>query len=320
MKGTFGNAPNAERGTRMSNLITDAMVETAARAMDRAYNYARAALDAAAPLIAATACAETTAEATERIARQLAATSAMTGRDALELIEAVQALQNVETTTVTDDARAEAMSRYSFGTYHGQMVQWHDAKKLAVDAFIAGAEWAAARAEGCEHSGDIAQLVSDLDAGEASDGYHTHNELYEYRLLYNAHAAHGWHAAGIPVVKSWHHSDGEQCFGGGWFVVTATLPTGQVSNHYKAEHWDLFQVPAVDLPPEYDGHTPAVAAERLRASLAAGRAETTTDLHWSNAAAAEYPGDEYEQYPLRTAFGRGVKWERKRAARKANEQ
>ena len=49
--------------------------------------------------------------------------------------------------TVTDDARAEAMSRYSFGTYHGQMVQWHDAKKLAVDAFIAGAEWAAGRAE-----------------------------------------------------------------------------------------------------------------------------------------------------------------------------
>ena len=49
--------------------------------------------------------------------------------------------------TVTDDARAEAMSRYSFGTYHGQMVQWHDAKKLAVDAFIAGAEWAVARAE-----------------------------------------------------------------------------------------------------------------------------------------------------------------------------
>ena len=49
--------------------------------------------------------------------------------------------------TITDDARAEAMSRYSFGTYHGQMVQWHDAKKLAVDAFIAGAEWAVARAE-----------------------------------------------------------------------------------------------------------------------------------------------------------------------------
>ena len=53
---------------------------------------------------------------------------------------------------------------------------------------------------------------------------------------------------------------------------------------------------------------------------ATARAETTTDLHWSNAAAAEYPGDEYEQYPLRRAFGRGVRWERKRAARKGIEQ
>ena len=42
--------------------------------------------------------AETTT-APERIARQIAATSAMTDRDALELVEAVQALQNAETTT-----------------------------------------------------------------------------------------------------------------------------------------------------------------------------------------------------------------------------
>lgn len=108
-----------------------------------------------------------------------------------------------------------------------------------------------------------------LEAGEVSDGYHTHRELYEYRMLYNAHAVRGWLAAGIPVVKSWKHSDGEPCFGGGWFIVTAELPTGQVSNHYAAEHWHLFDVPEVDLPPEYDGHTPADAAERLRAALAA---------------------------------------------------
>lgn len=101
--------------------------------------------------------------------------------------------------------------------------------------------------------------------GQTSDGYHTFDELYEYRMLYNAHAARGWLAAGIPVVKSRFHSDGEPCFGGGWFIVTATLPTGQVSNHYREEHWDLFAVPAVDLPPEYDGHTPADAAKRLRA-------------------------------------------------------
>lgn len=103
-------------------------------------------------------------------------------------------------------------------------------------------------------------------SGSTSDGHHTFDELYDYRMLYNAHAAHGWLAAGGPVVKSWKHSDGELCFGGGWFIVTATLPTGQVSNHYKAEHWGLFAVPEVDLPPEYDGHTPQDAAERLRAA------------------------------------------------------
>lgn len=102
---------------------------------------------------------------------------------------------------------------------------------------------------------------------ERDDEHHTMDELYEYRMLYNAHAAHGWLAAGISVVKSWRHSDGEECFGGGWFIVVATLPTGQVSNHYAAEHWDLFDVPAADLPPEYDGHTPQDAAARLRAAL-----------------------------------------------------
>jgi hypothetical protein len=105
-----------------------------------------------------------------------------------------------------------------------------------------------------------------LAAGEASDGYHTHNELYDYRMLYNAHAAHGWLAAGHLVVKSWTHSDGELCFGGGWFVVAAELPTGQVTNHYEAKHWSLFKVPEA-VPPEYDGHSPAEAADRLRAAL-----------------------------------------------------
>jgi hypothetical protein len=100
------------------------------------------------------------------------------------------------------------------------------------------------------------------------DGYHTMAELYEYRMLYNAHAAAGWLAAGHYVVKSWRHSDGELCFGGGWFVVVATLPTGQVTNHYEAQHWDLFDVPEpLSLPPAYDGNTPAEAAERLRAAL-----------------------------------------------------
>ena len=122
---------------------------------------------------------------------------------------------------------------------------------------------------------EIDQLRRELDEARANprDEYHTMDELYLYRMLYHAHAVRGWLADGIPVVKSWRHGTGELCFGGGWFIVVADLPTGQVSNHYPARDWDLFDVPAVDLPPEWDGHTPAEAARRLRAALAAQVAE-----------------------------------------------
>jgi hypothetical protein len=66
------------------------------------------------------------------------------------------------------------------------------------------------------------------------------------------------------VHKSWRHSDGELCFGGGWFIVSAMLPTGLISNHYKAEDWDLFKVPEVEKAIfEFDGHTGKDVLERL---------------------------------------------------------
>lgn len=113
----------------------------------------------------------------------------------------------------------------------------------------------------------MAREVRTGDPSTISDGYHTFAELYEYRMLYNAHAAEGWAQQG-KAVKSWRHSDGEECFGGGWFVVVVDLhPHGQVSNHYPAADWDLFHVPEVETAPEWDGHTPADAAARLRAAL-----------------------------------------------------
>jgi hypothetical protein len=69
------------------------------------------------------------------------------------------------------------------------------------------------------------------------------------------------------VCKSWWHSDGSLAFGGDWFIVVATLPTGQISNHYEAKHWGLFDIPDVPRPPAYDGHTPAMALARLREML-----------------------------------------------------
>lgn len=106
--------------------------------------------------------------------------------------------------------------------------------------------------------------------GVVSDGFHTFEELYRYRLLYNAAF---FNLAGtvlgnlLRVHKSWYHSDGEPCFGGGWFVVMATLPTGQISNHYEADYWDLFNVPEQERADEYDGHTPGEAADRLQRFL-----------------------------------------------------
>lgn len=118
---------------------------------------------------------------------------------------------------------------------------------------------------------DAVLAVLDANPDLVGDEHHTMAELYEYRMLYNAHAVKAWLFSGYEVVKSWRHADGEECFGGGWFIVTVQLPTGQVSNHYKAEHWGLFVCPEVELAPTWDGHTPAVAAERLRAALGGER-------------------------------------------------
>ena len=105
------------------------------------------------------------------------------------------------------------------------------------------------------------------DKGEISDGYHTFNELYEFRKMYNAAAFNAWAKEGLyDVHKSKCHSDGLPCFNGGWFIVMAVLPSGQVSNHYRLEDWDLFQCPEelfVKYP--YDGHTAQDVLTRLEA-------------------------------------------------------
>lgn len=112
------------------------------------------------------------------------------------------------------------------------------------------------------------------DFSKVSDGYHTFKELYRYRMLLQAawfnsmKLASGSPESGQPywydVHKSWRHSDGELCFGkDNYFVVVAELPTGQITNHYKGEFWDLFDIPEKERANEYDGHTPEQAADRI---------------------------------------------------------
>lgn len=145
------------------------------------------------------------------------------------------------------------------------------------------------------HKDEIVELINEailsreagmgINTSKISDGYHTFEELYEFRKMYNAVLFNGWaeaHLASVSLVeskvydkvliepkynvhKSWKHHDGELCFGGGWFIVSAMLPTGLISNHYKAEDWDLFKIPEVDKALyEFDGHTGKDVLNRLK--------------------------------------------------------
>ena len=109
--------------------------------------------------------------------------------------------------------------------------------------------------------------MSENDMSEVSDGYHTFGELYRFRMLYHAVACRHWIKKGYTVVRSPVHSDGQPCFGGGWFVVVAVLPTGQITNHYSDEHWGTFSGIPVALPPPYDGHTSEDVADRIERHL-----------------------------------------------------
>jgi hypothetical protein len=113
----------------------------------------------------------------------------------------------------------------------------------------------------------ILEKLEDVDdKGNISDGYHTFNELYEYRLLYNASMFNELAKQGLyDVHKSKRHSDGTIPFGDeNWFIVQAELPTGQISNHYEMKEWDLFNIPEKEKANTYDGHSPQDVAKRLR--------------------------------------------------------
>jgi len=119
-------------------------------------------------------------------------------------------------------------------------------------------------------------ILQTKEKSKFSDGYHTFEELYEARMAYNVALFNEWGRdaeecdfislpAKHDVHKSTRHHDGELCFGGGWFIVVANLPSGQISNHYEMKHWDLFRVPAVEKAKyEWDGHTSEDVINRLK--------------------------------------------------------
>lgn len=122
---------------------------------------------------------------------------------------------------------------------------------------------------------EVNQLPEEL-RGLISDGYHNFDELYEFRMLYNAMFANllaegvgvGAIWQEIDVYKSLRHDDGSLCFGGGWFVVVIKLMTGkEIRNHYPIANWDLFHIPERHSAINFDGHTSADVVERIREFL-----------------------------------------------------
>lgn len=95
--------------------------------------------------------------------------------------------------------------------------------------------------------------------GNTSDGYHTFNELYHHRavlfsVIVENFADRAW--------KSKLHADGTMYEG--MFIVGIETPDGQATYHYDVvPYWNLFRCKEVDRAPEWDGHTPDQAIERI---------------------------------------------------------
>jgi len=105
--------------------------------------------------------------------------------------------------------------------------------------------------------------------GSLSDGYHSFDELYYFRMMYNAMLVSEWNKQGIyETNKSKRHHDGELCFGGGWFIVTAMTPFGLISNHYDEKYFHLFDCEETETSiHEYDGHWAHDVTERLSLTI-----------------------------------------------------
>ena len=102
-------------------------------------------------------------------------------------------------------------------------------------------------------------VTPETGIGDLSDGYHTFNELYHHRavlfsLICNAFKSCAW--------KSKKHSDGTMY--DGMFIVGIDTPEGSATYHYDIEpYWNMFDVKELDKAPEWDGHTPDDAINRI---------------------------------------------------------
>lgn len=110
---------------------------------------------------------------------------------------------------------------------------------------------------------EVHELIRHIEpepvTGSTSDGYHTFDELYHHRaVLFSVIVAmfrgRSW--------KSLHHHDGTMY--DGMFIVGIDTLAGPATYHYDVEpYWDMVPCRVLDRAPEWDGHTPDDAIERI---------------------------------------------------------
>ena len=111
-----------------------------------------------------------------------------------------------------------------------------------------------------------APTIASPITGSTSDGYHTFDELYRHRgilfaLICADHMDIAW--------KTLKHSDGTMY--PGMFLCGIDTPYGQATYHMDLNpFWNLIQVKELPAAPEWDGHTPDMALNRI-AAMAADR-------------------------------------------------
>jgi len=119
------------------------------------------------------------------------------------------------------------------------------------------------------HSNLIDIFAEGTEEMDASDGYHTFEELYDHRIqlfivLCNVIYSHaGFYPTEVLPWKSKVHSDGTSW--DGCFIAGINREKGkQITYHLPIDRWDELRVVALDKAPEWDGHTPADVIERLK--------------------------------------------------------
>ena len=153
-----------------------------------------------------------------------------------------------------------------WSTHNGAFVYWARERdgKLLVETTVPTKCSAS-----CTPEQAVEATLGPRTTGETSDGFHTMAELYHHRavlfsVIVRDHAELAW--------KSKLHSDGTMY--DGMFIVGIQTSQGQATYHYDIEpYWEMFDCRELERAPEWDGHTPEQAIERI-ATLGAGTCRT----------------------------------------------